>query len=120
MPFTPTRMPRAKQRGLALVWTVLVLMILLGLTGLALDTGYVVLTGQQLQNAADAAALAGARHASNSPEDARLAAIEIAAYNTAGGGPVTLIDNPGNDPAGDVVIGQFDRDSGTFTAQLSP
>src|SRR5690349_19054629 len=48
------------RRGIALIWFAILGMVLVGLAGLALDTGYVMLTGHQLQNAADAAALAGA------------------------------------------------------------
>src|SRR4051812_23075716 len=55
---------RNNRSGIALIWIAILGMVLVGLAGLALDTGYVMLTGHQLQNAADAAALAGANSVS--------------------------------------------------------
>ena len=51
-----------KHRGIALVWVTLTLFVLLAILGLMLDWGLVYVVGHQLQNAADAAALAGSRY----------------------------------------------------------
>ncbi len=49
------------QRGAAAVMVAIVMMALLGMTALALDVGHASVARNQLQNASDAAALAGAR-----------------------------------------------------------
>lgn len=103
-----------RRQGVALVWTVVVVMMLIGFAGLALDWGYVYLTAHQLQNAADAAALAGVQEIYNSQALARAAAIRIAAANHAGGAAVVVRDNPSNDPTGDVVCGAYDLSAHTF------
>ena len=106
------------RRGGAIAWVVIVLVMLLGFLGLAVDVGYAYFTGQKLQAAADAAALAGAHQIWDGHAGARAAAIEIAAANQAGGGAVQLADNPGNDPAGDVVLGTYDAASRSFTPSV--
>ncbi|MDQ3441761.1 MAG: pilus assembly protein TadG-related protein [Planctomycetota bacterium] len=103
------------RRGGAIAWVVIVLMMLLAFLGLAVDVGYAYYTGQKLQVAADAAALAGAHRIWEGHAGARDAAIEIAAANKAGGAEVQLGDNPDNDAAGDVVLGTYDADTRTFT-----
>ena len=50
------------QRGIVMPLTAVALLTLIGFMGLALDVGYVYMVRNQLQNAADAAALAGAGH----------------------------------------------------------
>lgn len=114
------RNSRHRKRGLALILTMLIGMILVGIVGLALDTGFVLLVGHQLQNAADAAALAGALRVSfDITSDTQQAAADIALLNSAGRQPVELQLNDSNDPAGDIVIGRFDRDTRVFTPTLS-
>jgi len=98
-----------------MVYTVIVLLVLIGFVGLAIDWGYMTWTAQKLQNGADAAALAGAQQVWMSHTNAREAAVNYAARNEAGNKPVTLNSNPTNDPAGDVVIGVYDRAAKTFT-----
>ena len=67
LPAAPTRRPadrplRARgERGAVLVYTAILGLLLIGILGLALDSAYVLTTAQQLQHAADAAALAGVR-----------------------------------------------------------
>ena len=51
-----------KQRGASLVLVTLFLVSLLGFMGLAIDVGYQMVVRNELQNAADSAALAGARY----------------------------------------------------------
>lgn len=52
--------PAVHQRGAVLIWFVLMLPVLLGFAGLSLDMARMLLAKQELQHAADAAALAGA------------------------------------------------------------
>ena len=104
-----------RRRGGAIAWVVIVLVVLLGFLGLAVDVGYAYFTGQKLQAAADAAALAGAHQIWEGHGKARDAAIEIAAANYAGGAAVQLADNPDNDEAGDIVLGTYDPAARTFT-----
>src|SRR5688572_794414 len=103
------------RRGGAIAWVVIVLMVLLGFLGLAVDVGYAYYTGQKLQAAADAAALAGAHQIWEGHGGARDAAIEIAAANQAGGAEVQLEENADNDPAGDIVLGTYDATLRSFT-----
>ena len=53
--------PLNNQQGAVAVTVAIVLMVLLGMTALALDMGHALVARNQLQNASDAAALAGAR-----------------------------------------------------------
>src|SRR5436309_14739291 len=57
----PRRAFRRAHRGQALVFLALATLILMGAMGLALDGGYNYAQPRQMQNVADAAALAGAR-----------------------------------------------------------
>ncbi|MEO6434163.1 MAG: hypothetical protein ABIP55_00155, partial [Tepidisphaeraceae bacterium] len=58
----------------------------------------------------------GAQQVWGSHDDARDAAVNLAALNEAGSKPVMLNVNVANDPAGDLVIGEYDREAKTFTA----
>lgn len=112
------RVIRCGPVGAVLIWAVVVLSVLIGAMGLAVDTWYASLTVQQLQNAADAAALAGAQHVLMDQDQARVAAQAIAGANSAGGQPVNLALNGGNDPGGEIVLGFFDEGDHTFTPTL--
>ncbi len=50
-----------KRRGVAILWVALLLIVFIGFVGFVIDAGRLYLAGHQLHNAADAAALAGAR-----------------------------------------------------------
>lgn len=52
--------PRHSRRGTAVVWTAVSLFTILGFCALAIDSGHMYLTRAELQNAADAAAMAAA------------------------------------------------------------
>lgn len=104
-----------RRQGMAVVWMIATAFVLIGFTGLATDTGYVYLTAHHLQNAADAAALAGAYRVRASVSAAQQAAISTAAANKAAGASVQLAANPNNTAGGDVVVGVYDRNSATFT-----
>jgi hypothetical protein len=108
------------RRGAVAAYTAIVLIVLVGFLGLAIDWGYMTWTALKLQNAADAAALAGAQQVWNSHSDARAAAINLANLNEAGGKSVMLDENAANNPNGDIVIGKYDRTNGTFTETTDP
>jgi Flp pilus assembly protein TadG len=105
---------KERDRGMVLVWAGIFLGVLLAFVGLALDTAFVLLTAHQLQNAADAASLAGAQLVRVNQDDARQLAHDIGFDNTAATDPVNLDLNAGNDPAGDIVLGRYDRDLKEF------
>jgi hypothetical protein len=88
------------------------LLVLILFMGVSIDAARVHLAANQLQNAADAAALAGARYVAWDPNsttkmDARLKALEYANYNYAANTQVNLFLNTDNEPNGDIVIGRF-------------
>jgi Flp pilus assembly protein TadG len=107
--------PAVPRRGVALVWIAIVMIVLVGFLGLAFDWGYAYYTSQKLQNAADAAALAGAQRVWESHGWARSRAQDFASANEAGGYAVQLDDNNANIDTGDIVIGTYDPDTRTFT-----
>lgn len=59
-----------RQRGSVLIWFALLLPVLLGFLAFAIDLAYLYQTKVELQNAADAAALAGALGVSKKPSGA--------------------------------------------------
>jgi Flp pilus assembly protein TadG len=97
--------PRSSQRGSVLVWLALMIFVLLGFVGLGVDIGKAVATMAQLQNAADAAALAAASAIDSTsgnivPGEATARAQIMAADNQAfEEGPTPVIVD-----AGDVVV----------------
>jgi len=108
------------RRGIAAVWIVLICVFLVGMIGLAVDAAYIFFTGQQLQDAADAAALAGAQKICwGTLDQARALAQTTAASNWAANTPVLLSLNEENAAAGDIVIGRFRRSSQTFKPTLT-
>src|SRR6266568_1897027 len=76
------------QRGAIIIWLALFLLVLIGVTSLGVDMAKVMAAHTQLQNAADAAALAGASAIDPgtgkiSPDTAIVRAQSIASYNEA-------------------------------------
>src|SRR6185295_6477165 len=59
MPTQPTN-PKLAQRGVIIIWTAFFLLAILGFVAIGIDVSKLMATRTQLQNAADAAALAGA------------------------------------------------------------
>lgn len=110
-----------QRRGAVVVLAAFLSVVLFGFAALTLDIGYLCLARSQLQNAADSAALASAVHLLDesrlntvtadlmAPPFAliRSTAQEFAAMNEAAGRPVTLADNPTNDPDGEIVVAQL-------------
>ena len=96
---------RGNQRGSVLVWLALMIFVLLGFVGLGVDVGKAVATKTQLQNAADAAALAAASAIDSTsgnivPGEAIARAQIMAANNQAfEDGPTPVVVD-----AGDVVV----------------
>jgi Flp pilus assembly protein TadG len=93
------------QRGAVLILFAVLLPILLGFAALAVDVAFVVMTKARMQNAADAAALAGASGllAGETTASARLTALNLANLNgyTADAFTVVTISNPpGANPNG--------------------
>jgi Flp pilus assembly protein TadG len=103
-----------RSRGIALVYVAIIMVVLVGVIGLASDTAYVYLVAHQLQNAADAAALAGANIVSFDTTQANADAVTAAGLNRAGGASVQL------DSAVDVLVGSYNRSTSTFTVNGSP
>ncbi len=104
------------RHGVVLIWVVLILLVLVTLGGLAADVAYLLLSGQKLQSAADAAALAGAGAVKvDTLNVARQRAHDTAAANVAAGSPVLLDVNAANIPDGEIVAGYFSRRTGMFT-----
>ncbi|MCE5278746.1 MAG: pilus assembly protein TadG-related protein [Planctomycetaceae bacterium] len=106
-------------RGAVLVWTVLLIVVFLSLAALVCDWACIHLVSAQLQNAADAASLAGAQFVQKDPDQARAQAVRVARANAAAAAPVRVNSNASNDPAGDVVIGRFNTKTHQFTATLT-
>jgi hypothetical protein len=100
---------------MALVWVALVGFALILFVAIAGDTAHVYLCGNQLQNAADASALAGVWEVREEAPLAHNRAIAVAAENRAGQMTVQLASNAGNAAGGDVVIGVYDSGADTFT-----
>src|SRR5262249_31643573 len=109
------------------IYIAIAAIVLIGVMGLAIDTGYAVTARMQLQAAADAAALAGAAKLAVPGQTnwdlVRAAAVATAARNTAVGccpTGVVLDSNPSNAPAGDIVVGKWKYDNGSGTYVLDP
>lgn len=105
-------------KGIANIWAIMTLMVLVAFLGLALDASYAFLSAHQLQNTADAASLAGAQVVRKGQELAYQAAATIASCNSVAGDLLDLVENPDNGLSGDVVIGYYSRKDRTFTPSL--
>jgi Flp pilus assembly protein TadG len=57
------------EKGVTLVYVALLIVVLIGIAALAVDIGYVMVSKNELQNAADGAALAGARQLGENYKD---------------------------------------------------
>jgi hypothetical protein len=108
------KISRQKNKGIAILWLAVTLIILVLFMGLSIDGARFYVAAHQLQNAADAAALAGARIVRVDQDEARNQAQYIGGLNTTLGDPVVLNLNSTNDPNGDIVIGRFYYDERGF------
>lgn len=84
--------------------------IMAGMVAFAIDCGMMALAREQLQVAADCAALAGADALVTGPAAAVITAQNFAQANTAGGTAVVV------DPSQDIQLGTWDKNALTFTA----
>ena len=113
--FAPGHPPHAR-RGVSTIFVAVLVLVLVGLAGLATDMAYALFVGHQLQVVADAAALSGARALPDGPARARAVAIEVAANNAVAGAPLRLSANLDNAPDGDIALGWYDLDTRNFLA----
>ncbi|RKY06440.1 MAG: hypothetical protein DRP56_07415 [Planctomycetota bacterium] len=113
---------RQKRRGIATLWMAFMFMFILGLMAIMLDFGRGYMVVHQLHNAADAAALAGARFVpiASDPNyggvSPRIIAQNYANRHTAAKLMVDLALNSTNADSGDIVIGRYYSDTGAFIA----
>ncbi len=115
-----SRRARPTRHGAAGIYLLFGLLLAIPLVGLALDYAYITYTAQQLQAAADAAALAGANVVAHEHFDpdyplTREAVLDVALANQAAKTAVQLDANFSNDAAGDVVVGVWDAQQKMFT-----
>jgi hypothetical protein len=119
----PSRLRRLlrEERGITAMATALLIAGTVGLTATAVDLGLLFTAKGQLQNAADAAALAAAgtmigvganNQAVAQPSNALASAGQFASANQAIGVNVSLKTPPGND----FTIGYWDKNAGGFDA----
>ncbi len=99
-------------RGIALAWTAIVLVVMIGMVGLSIDWGKAVWNVHQMQNAADAAALAGAQVVKFDPTAAIPRAYDIGLENHVDGLAVTLSKTDGVD----ITVGRWIRQHREFLA----
>lgn len=101
-----------RDRGVAAVVTGLSVVLLFGMVALVVDVGQLYQTRSELQNAADAAALAAAEHIDN-PTLAIAAAQTWANENHTEGGGIIVLPS-------DVEFGVWDDNTKTFTPGATP
>jgi len=110
-----------RRSGVAMVWVAIVGMLLILIIGVCVDTAKVAVVAHQLQNAADAAALASGRlvkFEKHPRMQTRALALSIALQNFADGEAVQLDQNTGNLAEGDIVVGRYNRRTRTFTPSI--
>ncbi len=111
-----------ENQGAAAVMTAICLTMLMGFAALAVDVGYMAATKNELQNVADAAALAGAgyigmrymglsydeqQNVTFTREEIVAAVQAVALQNSAAGVNIVILDE-------DIVVGQLERDPGAI------
>lgn len=105
----------AKEDGAILVFTVLIMVVLLGMAALAIDIGQMYIAKQRAQNVCDAAALAGGQLLTGKPDcipGAEATAIEYKDANNAEVAPWQVEDKEDEDFA-DASITTVNYDDGT-------
>ncbi|HZU78085.1 MAG TPA: Tad domain-containing protein [Dehalococcoidia bacterium] len=110
--------PPAGQAGQALVITVLSLTVLLGMTGLVIDGSNLQETRRQLQNAADAAAFAGAHDLPASPSSATADALTYLTDNGSQQSEVVTNAVSTTSTSNDTITVKLQRKPATFIMQL--
>ena len=119
----------APRAGAVIPLVAILVVFLLGMVAFGVDLGYIAVTQKEMQNAADASAMAGCsqlvdRNALKGLGNqsvrilyARESAQYFSSQNTGGGVALRLDSNVANDPGGDIVVGRID-DPTSFTSQL--
>lgn len=121
------RLGVCNERGAALVYLAVALVVLMGMAALAIDMGYMYVGKAQLQNASDAAALAGAQgiKKNTNPMDtnqatARLQAVDMASKNLAAAKAVVLANSGANgepmSPDNDITVGFWNFSGHTYSS----
>ncbi|HEV8606715.1 MAG TPA: pilus assembly protein TadG-related protein [Tepidisphaeraceae bacterium] len=100
---------RPVRRGVAAVYSILMLVVLCGLVSMGVDLGRVQVAKTELRSAADGAARSGAAGLATSVTQAKTDATAVAAANTCDGSSVVL------DQTQDIEFGTWDDTAGTFT-----
>lgn len=112
------RNPLTPRRGIVVVYTAAILTVLLGFAALSIDIGYLYMIRGELQNAADAGALAAAGQLAAFSTDrltlARQMAVEYAGKN------MVLNKSPQLDPDVDVTFGQAVLNDATNRFEFVP
>lgn len=96
------------KRGVSLLWMAVTASVLAGTGAFAVDLGRLWLARNELQNVADAAALAGASALGSTHNEVRARARDLACENNAGGETVQL-------NAAEIEPGNWDAETKTFT-----
>jgi len=109
----------ADRRGATVIMVALLLLVFIGFAAVAIDIGHLFIVRNELQNAADAGCLAGARLLYSEDglmvnENSNQVAYEAALANRSEKVPVDVHWSGGN--AGDVERGHWSFATGTFTA----
>ena len=99
----------SRRRGISLIYTMFMLLILTGFASFAVDWGRVQMVKAQLMRASEAAARFGATGLENGAAAALANALVAASDNSANGTPVML------NPSTDVEFGMWDTNSRTFS-----
>jgi Flp pilus assembly protein TadG len=100
---------RSRRRGAIAILALILLIAVLAFAAFAVDVGLITTTEAELQNAADAAAIAGARGLLESPGEASSSARRVAERNSSAGDAVEF------NTAEDIQFGVWDEVSRQFT-----
>src|SRR3954469_18206515 len=84
---------RQDRKGVVVVYAAFLMIVVFGFAAFAIDIGHMVLTRDELQTAADAAALAGAMQMKYGPTAVRTAAKDIASRNFRGKSSIVIDDS---------------------------
>ncbi|MBT4867479.1 MAG: hypothetical protein HON53_20435 [Planctomycetaceae bacterium] len=108
MQSTEFSLPDQRRRGAIIVLAAILMVGLFAFVAFTIDWGYIGLTKNQLQNAADAAAVAGADAIPDGADGVNSAAVRLGQANFADSHPIDIT------AAEDVEIGLWDQDLATF------
>jgi len=107
------RTPAARRRGVIVVWTAVLMVVLMFMVAFSVDVGYMMLMRTDLQKSVDAAALAAAANMAEGDNVMRVEARKYAQANRAGGKEVTLEDE-------DIEYGTWDMQDRRFEPSNEP